>query len=619
MNGHNFDCVCNNEEPSFSLAASCEMDQFQYSTSQPAFPLARFKYYGFNFYYACGNTQAEDFLQCCAGVKKPSILSLGSGDIRSCFYTLWKNFDASISNAPQQFDGADFLLNDWNSAVLARNIIFIHLCLGLPESADERKKWLSAMWAVWYCHELYPQHQTLLDDSLKLLLKYSESPNVWECPENPLCDLVRFTSPAVLADVSEFWKAWFEKLGGSVSMDQMHSSRQKLYKKHEKRIGNFEELSSSLLSDNVSVIGGDPEHAIKSRIPEVVSFLESGSLYAENVFQTDLATSLTTVNFTLYDNQDGKYALFINPPFNSFYHTVEFSPKAMKRAGMEDSVCASLLVPSASFKSHLLLANSVQQFSMWVQSASAVFREGKGAISFTFNNQDALAFCQELQHGKAKGSNQFDAIFSSNLMDHLGLANVVLSAMPLLTPEGLLFTGSMMYKYTTMTCFDKFLSLCFGFDSKFLPVILGVRCINHEGAGYASPVMIQPSPERSRPQRLLIWQKVTGQPMRISKLPSVALGNVTEGLACSFLPTLALTSSCKLVNEDEQCMVRCYSTETAMFVLQTFLSSVNASSDYCFCEALCSALTSDFRHFFKSFLFGFQTSTLAWPAPTFDS
>ena len=586
------------------------MDGIQYSTSQPAFPLARYKYYGINYYYACGNTQAEDFLQCCAGVKKPSILSLGNGDIRSCFYTLWKNFDFSISNAPQQFGGVDFLLNDLNSAVLARNIIMIHLCLGLPDGADERKKWLCAMWAVWYCHELYPQHQAVLDDSLKLLLKYSESPEVWECPDNPLHSLVCFTSPAVLADVSELWKAWLEKLGGSVSVDRMQSSRQKFYKRLEKRTGDFNEFSSSLLSDNISVIGDESELAVQSRIPEMVSYLESGSLYAENVFQTDVVAAPTTVNFTLYDNQKGRYTLFPTPPFNSFYHTVEFSPKAMKRAGVEEGTCATLLVPSASFKSHPLLANSVQQFSMWVQSASTVLKERRDAISFTFNNRDALAFCQELQHGTAKGGNQFDAIFSSNLMDHLGLANVVLSAMPLLTPEGLLFMASMLYKYTTMTCFEKLLSLCFGFDCKLLPVILGVRCINHEGAGYASPIMIQPCPERSRPQRLLIWQKVSGMPMCISKLPPAAPGNVTEGLACSFLPITSLMSSCKLENVDEQCLVSSYSIETAMLVLQTFLSSINAGSDYRFCEPLCRALTTEFRHIFKSFFWGLQTQAL---------
>ncbi len=58
----------------------------------PSFPLARYWYDGnFRFYYAYGNTPAEDFLENCTGVKKPKVLVLGCGDIRSCLYTIWKN------------------------------------------------------------------------------------------------------------------------------------------------------------------------------------------------------------------------------------------------------------------------------------------------------------------------------------------------------------------------------------------------------------------------------------------------------------------------------------------------------------------------------------------------
>lgn len=270
---------------------------------------------------------------------------------------------------------------------------------------------------------------------------------------------------------------------------------------------------------------------------------------------------------------------------------------------MEHSTCASLLVPSTSFGSHPLWSNCVQQFSMWVQSSSAILKRGNG-ISFTFDNQDALVFCQKLQCGEAEGGNHFDVIFSSNLMDHVGPANLVLSAIPLLTLKGFLFTGTMMYRYTSMTCFDKYLSLCFGFDCKLLPVILGIHCINHEGAGYASPVMIRPSPGRTRPQRLLIWQQAIGQPMCISKLPSPAPGNVTKGL----IGSIVCLNGADYKNGDEFNLACNYSIETALLVLETFMSSVNASStgDYRFCEPLCDTLVLEF----KPFLWGLQTQAL---------
>lgn len=569
------------------------------------FPLARYTYTpeSGKFYYACGNTPAEDLLQCCVGVAEPSVLLLGSGDIRSCFYTLWKNFDLSISNAPRQFDGAHFVLDDCSSAILARNILFILLCLQLPEDTEERKKWLGALWAVWYCHELYPQHQKILDDSLKLLLKHSESYEDWSCASNPLHHLVRLTSPVVLAEISQVWKAWLEG-SNVISVEQMHSSRQeslKVHKKYDKR--DVEKFASRYAHDFVSVFGDKSDSKEKQITPEVILYMKSGNSYAESVLNTDLPTTSTTANVTLYESQDGTYTLFFNCiPFMSYNHNVEFSPGAMEDAGTEKHLCDAMLVQSESFKSHPLLANCVQQFFMWIQSSSAVLNSKKDAISFSFSNKDALVFCQE--HSKVDSS-QFDIIFSSNLIDYLG-PNVVLSALPLLKLEGLLFTQTMFYYNCSMTSLDEFLNMSFGFDCKLFPVILGTRCINHEGVGYNSPVLIEPIPERTTLlSNSLIWQKVSAQPMVISKLPPLEPGSVTEGLVMSFT---ALTHSLlsKFTELADKALVCSNNIETAMLMLQTFMSSVDANSDYHFCEPLSTAL----KERLKPFLSGLQTQAL---------
>ena len=157
------------------------------STIAPTFPLAQFCYFGFyRVYHPFGNIPAEDLLKNCADILQPSILVLGSGDLRSCFYTLRKNFDSSISTAPKKFDGVLFTLNDCSAAILARNIVFLHLCLQLPDDHAEKKNWLCAMWAIWYCHELYPRHLNILDASLKTLLIFSESTERWCREDNPL-------------------------------------------------------------------------------------------------------------------------------------------------------------------------------------------------------------------------------------------------------------------------------------------------------------------------------------------------------------------------------------------------------------------------------------------------
>ncbi len=92
----------------------------------------------------------------------------------------------------------------------------------MPSTSVERKKCLSAMWAIWYSHELYPYHQKTLNNSLKFLLKYSESRIT---KDNPLRYLVKFTSSKTLTEVSRIWKMWLGRKIESDSINKMHLAR----------------------------------------------------------------------------------------------------------------------------------------------------------------------------------------------------------------------------------------------------------------------------------------------------------------------------------------------------------------------------------------------------------
>ena len=189
-------------------------------TAPQPFPVARFTHYGnFRFYYAYGNTPAEDFLDGITEVKEPTILSLGCGDLRSCFYTLWKNFH------PQHkchFSGVHFVLNDCSAAVLARNILLLYLCIQMPTEMEDKKKWVAAMWSIWYCHELLPDHEHVLRDSLNNLLKWSENVNSWSNESNnPLRNIVKFASLQSLHEIREAWKMWFHSTVNVKPVEEM--------------------------------------------------------------------------------------------------------------------------------------------------------------------------------------------------------------------------------------------------------------------------------------------------------------------------------------------------------------------------------------------------------------
>ena len=579
------------------------------STMAPTFPLARFRYFGlYRVYYPFGNTPAEDLLENCVDTLQPSVLVLGCGDLRSCFYTLWKIFDSSISTAPKKFDGAFFTLNDYNAAILARNIVFLHLCFQLPDDHAEKKNWLCAMWAIWYCHELYPHHLNILDASLKTLLTFSESTERWCRKDNPLHRLVQFTSPICLSEVADVWTMWLNKGVSTVSVRNMYESRNQLL---SHSIIDISEYCTNL-SKIYSRVHGDEDEVVArkgaARAPEVRSYLEVGSCYAEDVVDLDLPKkSKSKVNLTMYERQDGEYTCHYGlMPFQGYYSTIEFSPHFMNSNGV--AIPYDVIVPSASFKSKPFLANSFQQFSMWIQSSSRVLKDKEITISFTFDSQDAITFCQQqMQHNWKQFSHslteedrctlyKYDIITTSNLMDYVSPSNLVLACVPLLEDGGLLTTMSMICKNCTNTG-EELLNLCFGFNSQLFPVILWVRCISHEGSDCSNSVMIKPSPPdmshkcQGLPHvRTFAWVKVSNaQKLISSQLRCVEDGNITEAL-------VNMVGSCTyaLLNYGpgkSQSILSHNGIETAMGILDQFIClSGKATGGYSYWEPLCTAL-----------------------------
>lgn len=568
-------------------------------TNLPIFPLSRYRHVrdiDTNTYYPYGNTPAEDFLETNIDHQTPSVLVLGCGDMRSFLYTLWKNLDSSVQKGPMRFDGVHFTLNDNTAAVLARNVLFMYMCLLLPREPASRKQWISAMWAIWYCHELYPHHLLVLNDSLKYLTSFSDSLEKWNNKDNTLRSLVKMDS-ATLNDINRLWNIWLSKAVAVSSVQEMR----KLRREKQGKLNDMHEHCYYFTKDNVSV-HGEAESTLKRKInarcPEVMSYINSGSCFAENVFDLPFHKEKTGINLTMFDREDGKYTSFYGLiPFISYFHTFEFLSTWLAPLIPEGDV----LVSPASFDSLPFLANSVQQFSMWVQSANRVLTDVNMPVSFSLHLGDAIKYCRSIQQDKVTAPGElynYDVIATSNLMDHVGPINLVLSCIPLLKPNGVLWTFTMSCKFCSNTR-QEFLSLLFGMDCQFFPIILGIRCISLEGDPYQSSVTFAPllpdlSHERKRfpHNRFFLWEKVgKAHPLILSQLPSVEEGNLTEALV-NVVGKCAYT----LMNyspKDLKAIIEPQGIETALLIMHTFINMCNLNSmkPY-FWEPFCEALTS---------------------------
>ncbi len=460
----------------------------------------------FKYYSPYGNIPAIDFLECVPWeCESPDILVLACGDLRSIFYTVWKNFNRGFE---QTFESVHFTIHDVSAAVSARNILFLYLCIKIPKDSASRKKWLCAFWSIWFCHELLPDHVQTLHEALKTLLEYSEN---WSSPDNPLCSFVQFYNCQTLTDIKRFWSMWcHEKVMSSVKA--MRAARQiEMCKLQGKTDGE----ASLGLFDLTGMLGSNLNKPQTERLRnEYKAYLDSGNAYAEQL--TEEPQEKRRVNATFIEKR-GEYGMYyIQCPFRCFHQVYITNVKKMLRAGMHvtDSDRKYTDISVEAYEEQPLLANSFQQFSIWVCSTADTFRCRKKKVSFNFVCcMNPISFCY-------LNSNKFNMVFAFTIIDLCAPPALVLAGTRLLKNGGRFVCGSVRHQ-DLATTIQEFIEECFGFSSKYLPVICGIRCVNHEGGGYSSIVSSEhicletadtDARQSSMREKLIYWEKVDMSP-----------------------------------------------------------------------------------------------------------
>ena len=350
---------------------------------------------------------------------------------------------------------------------------------------------------------------------------------------------------------------------------------------------------------------------------EISGYRASGNCYAEEVLDIPLPRNANTgINLTMFDREDGKYTAHYNLyPFEGYFHSHQFTAEFFDR--IKEFAKPKLLVSSEKFLSKPFLANSFQQFTMWIESTSHVLKCKKNLISFNFCHQDAVAFClyqmqkneaslEKVFHGKMLN---FDIISTSNLIDHLGLPNMLLSCVPLLKAEGLLVTSSFKIRFFHMTG-NEYLDMSFGLGCQLHSVLLGVRCLGYEGK-FSSPIFMKPSPpdpsnvspmNLNNITRIFLWRKLPqSQKITISQMPVTERGNITEGLVKLFNVCSSSLLHCG------QIVCTSNTTETAIAFMEWFISGLDGRvSDHSYWEPLGAAL----KESIPAFLYCIQTQML---------
>ena len=577
-------------------------------SNQLIFPLSRYVHYDhFRHYYPFGNSPAEDFLQSVAPSEcrqsHPTVLSLGCGDMRSCMFTIYKHLGFRGNSTVNGPKGVYFVLNDRSASLLARNILFLCLCLRMPPLSNSGRpillKWIASMWSIWYNHELQPEHTHVLISALKELDMWSSTQRKWlDCP---LGAVVLFSSPCVFATVRKVWASWhahyMEKSVTEMTRERNdfqchHMTKANLIDKYTDRVNGLTQIAinESVMNSNQHSVHSS--ETIQKMMDEHIHYLTSGSVWAETVLGIPLSGNTTTVNPTFYERKDGLYSLhYALTPYlgyaNSFHYT---NAAVMETIGNKSPILQLLTVDDQHFKRLPLLANSVQQFAMWLIATSQGIQSSKKNISFLIDLGDAIDFCYHLSISSGEKL-YFDVISTSNLFDHLSPPALVLTCLPLLKKSGTLFTATFKIPISEHR---NYLETMFGFSPEFFPALLGVSCIGQDGR-YSSLISPLPCPTMYQSLSHFVvfpWKSIKSQPLVLESIGECPC-------AVQFLLDLCKTS-CIQGNE---CVG---SPESFLCVLHQFMR-VQPSSEY-FIRALSAAIKNETS--LKPYYIQLQTQSL---------
>ena len=570
------------------------------SKTKQVFPLSRQFYEDFKFYYPFGNSPPEDLLQsvslddCC----EPTVLSLGCGDMRSPMFTILSNFGLEGKISDAGFSGIHFVLNDHSASVLARNILFLYLCMLLPGSGVERKRWIASMWSIWYNHELQPQHNDMLLSALEELCRWSVSWQEWS--RCPLGKLVKFSSPATFAAVTKVWSKW---QSFSKSVEDMKQGRNH-FQFHHMKVRGFSKsredglkkfAEGDVLLFGVRFLYSPKKFATIEK--EFLYYLLDGFVWAETVLGIPTASPKTVVNPTLFEHAEGMYTLHYGlTPYMGYILSFQYTQAELGKAlGQKCPLLKTLPVSDGCFRSKPLLANCVQQFTMWLQATANVITKFSDCFSFTFDLDDSLSFCFSLFNFPDKYTEsilQFDAIYTSNLFDHLSPPALVLNALNLLKPTGTLFTETFSGPQ------DDYLENNFGLSPEHFPPLLGVHCIGQDGP-YSPAVSHDPHPNVLHSlthSKRYIWKNVTSNPLLFDSIDDSKL---VKDFLLKLCNLTALLPGPKVIA----------SFESFLCVLHQFLKQVQFTTPiHQFLQPLCDAICSEAH--LKPHLIQLQTQSL---------
>ena len=301
-------------------------------------------------------------------------------------------------------------------------------------------------WAAYYSVLIDPGCFNAISERALLLTSLSATLSDWD--DSEYAQFFRVTDSETLAQVRKFWMKYGDF--ASLSSSELRAIRETFMR-------NFcqtrKEMVKGVSLSGMRSVGAPCLNAMDSIAEEYNRFWETGVIGGLPEF-TETATYINPL--FVYSNIGGDQCVihYGTDPILGFHCAAAFAETSKRSEALKSYTKGSTLEENV----RRLSRTAVLEFKSWCLAFKSVVRRDPSSLTIYNFRGDAAKFCYSLQSALGKiaatanpfdtcaapwnspliiGSNagfvlQYDVIDSSNLPDHMGLLNVLTSALPLL-------------------------------------------------------------------------------------------------------------------------------------------------------------------------------------------
>ncbi|EWC46657.1 hypothetical protein DRE_04144 [Drechslerella stenobrocha 248] len=433
------------------------------------------------FFYPIGNTPAINLVSHLPPETDADVLLLGCGDVRHVLFTL---FTESAPNAPTTGTNParnyHFTACDIDGGVISRNILLLSLIL--------TEDTIDTLWSIYYDVFVPDRVSNILKCRVDELLGYAKDLESWS--NSPFGACLTIGSIRTLTIVKKFWSSWAGILGNKKREDQLSKTfKNGLRSIRQRKHGSGDNLSTA-----------------RAAGPLVLYVTLASSAHFRHYWET--GTSGKPSETTLRPNPTFGFSKFGSEfrlhygtdPLAGFHLSTAFFPLNSEGTSRSASGLLGSLIKSRDFTP--LISAAKQEFGIWIESFRAVHQANKCVLCFFVD--DALELCASLDlHTKSSAHltdiqalsasdalskgylynhpKDWNVIDTSNLIDHVGIYNLILSTIPLLRQDYISYlqTETLLSHDFDPRHGEGALEKALGVDPQSLFLLLGIAPIDY--------------------------------------------------------------------------------------------------------------------------------------------